>query len=262
MQETTELYKQLLADPNHYTETRLAIGERGSLIDKNQNYITFGGFRILIDFGGADSGFGHNVLHSVETIARVFSEDTLKIGGCPSAEIDITMEKPIGYIPRMARLVPYVRLTDGIRHSEWIQKGVYWLDTRQEPKGYGDTSILKLHGYDTMMKAEIDFPTNKIKYPAKDIDVVNCIANEIGTTLDERTVQNMNRGYLIEMPMGYSAREVLSYIAASYCGCFVMNDIGQLRLIRLKELPTDTNYLCTSDALRYTITFGGDRILV
>lgn len=258
MQETSALYKEIFFSPNCSMETRLAIGESGSLIDNTGSYITFGGFRILVDSGGADTGFGHDIIESMETNGSVFAKRAPEVGDCPSAEIDIEMVKPVAVIPRMARLVPYVRLTDGKRYSEWIKKGVFWLDTRQDSS---DSSI-KLHGFDTMRKAEVDCPVDGLSWPARDIDVVSRIAAQMGTSVDSQTIGIMVHGYLIDMPLGYSSREVLGYIAASYSGCFVMNDAGQLRLLQLAGLTPDTSLLCTSDSTRYNITVGGVYIRV
>lgn len=258
MQETSDLYKELLGSNRCSMEISLAIGENGALIDKTGDYITFGGFRILVDSGGADSGYGHDILQSVETNASMFSGDTPEVGGSISAEISIKMRKPIATIPRMARLVPYIRLTDGKRKSEWVKKGVYWLDTRED----SGNEAITLHGYDTMLKAECECPVDGMSWPATDIAVVQRIAQHMGTTVDERTMEIMDKGYKIEMPTNYSAREVLGYIAGAYGGCFVMSDAGQLRLIQLAGLPEETSLLCTSDAARYTITVGGDRFRV
>ena len=57
MQETSSLYKRLLADPGHWKEYTLVIGETGVLVDDFSNRITFGGTAILVATTGADSGF-------------------------------------------------------------------------------------------------------------------------------------------------------------------------------------------------------------
>ena len=43
MQQTSALYRSLLADPAHWTETRLTIGESGRLCSEHGDVITFGG---------------------------------------------------------------------------------------------------------------------------------------------------------------------------------------------------------------------------
>lgn len=259
MQKTSDLYKELLAG-DHQEETRLSIGETGVLITKDGDDITFGGVSILVGATGADGGYDESVLVTMETDNNLFGGKSPQVGACVSAKIDVEMLKPFGELPPMARLVPYTRLTDGIRHSEWIQKGVFYIDTRKE-KEYGpDLKTIIIHGYDDMLKAEQDYPSSTLSWPARDIDVVREIAAFIGVSIDPRTIPIINRGYLIQYPTGYSCRDVLGYIAAMYAGCFIMSDLGELRLVTIYGIPKETRYLI--DAAGFAITFGGDRILV
>ena len=259
MQKTSDLYKELLAG-DHQEETRLSIGETGVLITKDGEDITFGGVSILVGATGADGGYDESVLVTMETDNNAFGGKYPQVGACVSAEIDVEMLKPFGELPLMARLVPYTRLTDGIRHSEWIQKGVFYIDTRRE-KEYGpDLKTIIIHGYDEMMKAEQDYPSSTLSWPAKDIDVVREIAAFLGVSVDARTIPIINRGYRINYPAGYSCRDTLGYIASMYAGCFVMSDIGELRLIPINGIPKETRYLIENSG--FAITFGGERILV
>lgn len=259
MHETSALYKRLLAGA-HRVETRVAIGETGLLIDEKNNTITFGGVRILVARSGADDGYSEQHLMSVSTHSQVFSNDKPEVGCCVSSEIDLEMLKPAGEIPRMALVVPYVRLTNGVEYSEWIQKGVYYIDTRSSNKDDAGIEILKLHGYDAMMKAEQDYTGSALSWPNTDLNVAKDIARLMGVEVDPDTLAMLTNGYAVQLPSGYTCREVLGYIAAMYAGCFVMSDIGQLRLIQLNGMPAETRYLVDSSG--YAITFGGDRIKV
>lgn len=259
MQKTSDLYQELLAG-DHQEETRLSIGETGVLITKDGDDITFGGVSILVGATGADGGYDESVLVTMETGNNAFGGKSPQVGACVSAQIDVEMLKPFGELPPMARMVPYTRLTDGQRYSEWIQKGVFYIDTRKE-KEYGpDLKTIILRGYDDMLKAEQDYPSSALAWPAKDIDVVREIATFLGVSVDARTVPIINRGYRINYPAGYSCRDTLGYIAAMYAGCFVMSDLGELRLITLYGIPKETRYLI--EPAGFAITFGGDRILV
>lgn len=259
MQETSALYQELLAS-NHKMDTRLAIGETGVLITKQGDSITFGGVSILTGATGADGGYDESLLVSMETEGRMFSQETPSVGDCIVGQIDIEMHKPFGEIPDRARMVPYVRLTDGVRYSEWIQKGVYYIDTRVSKDDGSSIKKIVIQGYDDLRKAEQDYPDSTIEWPAKDIDVVKEIASFIGVSIDARTLPIINRGYLIQYPAGYSCRDVLGYIAAMYAGSFIMSDLGELRLVRLNEIPKETRYLITKEG--NAISFGGVRILV
>lgn len=265
MQQTSALYKELLSlyqagTPNVKFETSLAIGETGVLITKRGESITFGGVSILIGTSGGDGGYDDALLISLDADFQVFSDESPTVGNCVSAEIDVVMIKPIGELPRQARITPYVRLTDGTRHSEWIQKGVFYIDTRGKVEDGSNIEKIQIHGYDDMLKTEQDYPASTLSWPAKDIDVVREIAAFIGVSLDPRTIPIINRGYRIQYPTGYSCRDVLGYIAAAYAGCFVMSDLGELRLITIYGIPKETRYLIEPSG--FAITFGGDRILV
>lgn len=259
MQQTSDLYRELLAT-NYRTETRLAIGEAGRLITKQGDSITFGGTSILVGASGADGGYDETILISLGTESRVFGEETPTVGCCVAGEIDIEMLKPVSEIQKQARLVPYVRLTDGVRYSEWIQKGVFYLDTRQKKEDGSNIEKLVIHGYDAMLKAEQTYPSSSLRWPAKDIDVVRELAEFLDVSVDSRTEALMAWGYRIQYPAEYSCREVLSYIAAMYAGCFIMSDLGELRLVTINGIPAETRYLIA--VAGQPITFGGVRILV
>ena len=259
MQSTSDLYQDILAAP-HSAEVRLAIGETGRLITKRGENITFGGVSILVGATGADGGYDESVLIHLSTDVQLFSEDTVTLGSCVSSELDVSMIKPFGEIPRQARLVPYVRITNGVQYSEWIQKGVFFVDTRVVDTDGSGIEYLNLHGYDSMLKTEQDYPSSSLDWPARDIEVVVEIATFIGVSVDNRTFGYINRGYLIQYPSDYSCRDVLGYIASMYAGCFIMSDLGDLRFVPFYAIPKETRYLVTQG--RQIITFGGDRILV
>ena len=261
MQNTSALYDELIDEPNHWFECALAIGESGRLIDEIGEVLIFGNTAILVDSGGAESAFREEVLMSMSTTHSVFNEQYPTVGSAVSGEIDVTMIRPAGDIPKMARIVPFVRVTDGERHSEWLQKGVYYIDTRETSHNSNGLDILTIHGYDTMLKFEMNYPSDSVNnYPMLDTDMVQFLANSINISVDPRTWERMTEAYEFPLPVGYSSREVLGAIAASYGGNFVMSDEGQLLLIRLSDLPRETNFLVTESG--DVLIFGDDKIIV
>lgn len=257
MQTTSKLYQKIFSGP-HRMETSLVIGESGNLTDEKGNRILFGGTSILIATGGPNTGYTKNRLISVTTTARAFT-DKKTVGNCISQQIKVSMIKPFGYIPRMARMSLYIRLVNNEEASEWIPRGVFFIDTRSTDKQKG-FEILNIHGYDAMLKAEADFPPSKLDWPAKDIDVVTDIARFMDVGLDSRTLNVMTEGYLIQNPIEYSCREILSFIAASYGGNWIITDAGELRLLPWNSQPPETSYLVDQAGNR--ITFGGVHIIV
>lgn len=259
MQETSALYREIISG-TYTVETRVAIGDTGLLVDKKGDYITFGGTRILVATSAADGGYDEKMLAEVSTTGALFDGDEPEVGACVSREVNLKMLKPAGAIAGMQRIAVYSRVTDGKRHSEWLPQGVYFLDSAEEDSEDESVRWINIHGYDTMMFAEQDYPAETaLSWPATDIDVVREIAAAMNVQVDSRTVAMMTSGYKVQYT-AYSLREYLSYIAAMYAGCFIISETGELRLVCFWDIPKETNYLV--DHSGYSITFGGVRILV
>lgn len=260
MQSTSQLYKDILSTNDYWYETSITIGEAGRLITERADIIRFAGTAVLISSSAAEAGYREVSIESVETRQRVFG-DTPTVGNCIAGEITVRMLRPAGEIERRAMIKPYVRVTDGVRYSEWIQKGVYFIDTREYTASYDAVNLMTIHGYDAMLMTEMDYPSDsQHDYPLLDITMVEHIAQAIGVDVDPRTRAIMTLGYRFPLPVGYSSREVLSMIASAYGGNFIMNDRGELRLVLLNELPAETGLLL--DHAGYRLKFGTTRIKV
>lgn len=144
--------------------------------------------------------------------------------------------------------------------SEWIQQGVYYIDTREITQNEDGLDVLTIHGFDAMLKAEQDYASNAVIGDNYDTAYVTAIAGQMGVSVDPRTWDIMGAGHIITFPLGYSCREILGYIACLYVGSFVMTDEGKLRLVSLLTLPAETNLLI--DAGGDVIIFGTDAILI
>ena len=229
MQTTSALYQSLVLDPNARKQVQIVI---------------------------AGVTYGENQIVSLSTTSGLFIEDTMGIGGAVAKEIDLVLRQP-GNIPRMAQMIPSYRLVKGTQASEWIQKGIYYIDTRSVDEV---TGVMTIHGYDDMLKAEqVWEPAQSLEFPMTMVQAVNVIAQLMGVTLDPRTV--LNQSYTIDYPANnYTLRDVLRYIAVANAGNWITTDDGKLRLVSFGEIPTETNYLVEEDG--DAITFGGDRILV
>ena len=226
MRQTSALFRQLLRDPLARREVKLRIG-------------------------GED--YGEDRLVSLRTFGGMFAGGPMTAGGAVAGEIEAVL-RSWGEIPRMAELVPFVRLTNGVQSSEWLQKGVYFIDTRTQD------GVLTLHGFDGMLKGEAEWvPGQALVFPMPMDEAAAEIARLMGTTIDPRSA--ISHTYTIDYPAnGYTLRDILRFIAAAHGGNFVMNDLGQLRLLVLGDLPAETHYLV--DEYGDALVFGGDRILV
>ncbi len=224
MQTTSALWQTLLASPNHRKEVKISIN-------------------------GVD--YGEEAIVSLRTSGNCFGTDRLTVGLAPAGEIDLAIREISANIPRMAALLPYVRLTDGAQTSEWLQKGVYYIDTRET----GADGVLRIHGYDAMLKTAAVQPYSSLTWPALDIDAVGEIASILGVAVDSRTTALMTQGYRIPLPAAYTMRETLENIAALYGGSFVMSETGELRLVCLWDLierdpPVNPQDFTVSGSLR------------
>ena len=260
MYDVSQTWTTLMANPLHWFEQSVVIGERGILINERGNRITFGGDGLLVSQGDADGGFKENWIFEMSISQRAFSDDSPSVGACLSAEIDLKILRPLGEIPRMALIAPYIRVTDGTTHSEWVPQGKFYIDTREYSQNDDNLPTVTLHGYDAMLMAEQAYPNTTHSWPYVDTSVVQEIADTMKVGVDPRTWAVMNHAYRISTPAGYSMREVLSNIGAAYCGNWICNYDGDLLLVSLNSYPPETNYIVNEQG--YAITFGGDRILV
>lgn len=241
MYSVSALWGTLIADPEHWFETKAII---------------------------AGTEYGQDQIMEMSVALRMFSEQQPGVGGCLAGELKLKMLAPATPVPRMARIEPYVRVTNGAQTSEWIPQGKFFIDTRETTRNDDGLPITTFTAFDSMLKAEGEFPPTTQSYPRADIDVVKEIAKAMGlqsnitgtSGIDDRTIELMTNGYQIGLPVGYTMREVLSNIAAMYAGNWYMNYDGQLLLSAVNGIPVETNYLV--DNIGDAITFGGDRILV
>ena len=197
-------------------------------------------FEVKVNIAGTD--YGMDKLTSLRTSNAVFGHGSPQIGLAPAGEISLSVYAESSAVPRMAELRPYVRAVNDTQQSEWIAKGVYYIDTRETDSA---TGIMTIHGYDRMLMAERDYPSTSHAWPSSDISVVTEIAQLLGVTVDSRTTALMTGGYSIPLPAQYTLRETLQYIAALYGGSFVLTDAGTLRLVCLWNLSSSADVALT-----------------
>ena len=199
-------------------------------------------------------------LIGLQTVLNAFSRNEVSVGSCVSGEIDVVFFGDDTSVPRQAKLIPYVRVRNDEEASEWLKKGVFYVDTRTKIKDKSRLKKITLHGYDSMLKADTDYTSSALKWPAKDIDVVAEIASQMDVEVDSRTYEYMITSYLIPDYRGYTKREIQGYIAAIYASCCIMSEEGKLLLLPIWALPRDLWLLANEND--DVIEIGGDCILV
>ena len=285
MQNTSALYRQLYALQNHWFETKVNIN--GVDYHEDQLFAVSTSSQLFArnpDVGKAVAGEINVTLIDpaedipVMAVVRpyvrvcgyiVAAEQPRVMGGIvyltDASSIDGEDIATLDGAAINSNIVYYPNITE-LQQSEWLPKGVYYIDTRQTSHNDDGVTLMELHGYDAMLKAEQYWGDDMMPpggWPEEgltDIQVVQMIAEKMDVAVDSRTVTDMDGGYKIPMPIGYTLREVLGYLAAPYLGCFIMTEQGKLRMVSILDLPPETNYLI--DNAGYAITFGGDRILV
>ena len=263
MQSVSSLFQSIVDSGEYFVETNLIICPNTILPDAD--YVDNTHKQLVQTYA-----YNEEQLWNIKTNRNTFSNNSPQVGCATCGEIDVEMKYPSVPIPTMARITPYVRVisNDEQSVSEWIRKGVFFIDSREVTKNDDDLRMLTLHGYDSMMKANNNYPWSSEASP-KDYEAVLAIADAIGVKVDSRTIKidngqiifsesAINKKYTVVAPIGYAMIETLGHIAGAYGGNFIINDLGMLQLIQLCDLPAETNYL--TDEMYNPITFGGDRI--
>ena len=243
MQTTSALYKSILSG-EHWFESRVVLEGVGT--------------------------FDIDSIVSLRIVKELF-KSTPSVGNAISSEIFVELLEPEVAIPKACKIIPYVRVCNNTYNpltkvytaaqSEWLQQGVFFIDTREVLSDGYSTARLLLHGYDALLKADIDFPSQTHAFPTTPLQIVLDVAAAIGVALDTRTVDLLSGdSYAINLPSNYSCREVLQIVAGMFVGNFTMSYDGKLLLRAIYDLPPETNFLITRDG--EAIVFGEDRILV
>lgn len=209
------------------------------------------------DIAGKMYGPDVEVTHSVDSGLY----EQFGIGGASTAKLTISLFA--SGIPRAASIRRYIRLRNGERISEWIPKGVFFVNRRSEEDGYWT-----VEAFDAMRKAEQPWePDQSLEFPLPMPEAVSEFARIMGVEIDPRT--KLNPAYTIDYPASdpesdtgdyYSIRQELQWIAAAHAGNWIITDEGKLLLVPLLSIPEETSYLVTEHGR--AIVIGGKRILV
>lgn len=180
-------------------------------------------------------GFAGDSILELRTRIAVFGESgNLTVGKAPARTLRARVRWNGELPPDGAEIRPYIRITDGTRYSEWLPKGVFYID--QKELNY-DRTCLTILAYDVMMKAETAY-TTELTFPAADIQIVREISEILGADIDARTYRLMTKGFTLERRDGWTVREALGDAAGLYAGSFITSDEGKLRLVSLFDAPS------------------------
>lgn len=201
------------------------------------------------DINGVWYGPDQEISHSVSS--ELYPE--FGIGNATAASLKMSLFS--SGIPRGATIKRFIRLKNGTQVSEWLPKGVFFINRRAK-----DGDRWSVEAFDAMRKAEAVWePDQSIPFPLTMPNAVKEFARIMGISIDSRTY--LDASYTIDYPANnYTIRDELRFIAVAHAGNWVITDTGELLLVPLISVPKETNYLVTEKG--DAITFGGVRILV
>lgn len=265
MQSTSAIYKQILANPNHRFEIAVTVGNSGVLITEDKEWIDFGALylagsmidsktAVLVESGSPEDGVRENALISLTTSNKLFPDNTPTIGNAVAGEIELQM-LDLGFnVPRMAEIRPYVRATDGTNTSEWIPQGVFYTDTRYITTNKDGLDIWTITGFDAMLKADQPYPYDTQEAASAVVRIIAGLMG-LGDQIDPHVWEIIpsDAGEAVQCSGEYTAREHLQFIAALYGGNWTITNEGKLNLVRINDMPYETNLL--TDEIGFTINF-------
>lgn len=247
MQEVTSLYQEIFNSGNYYVETRVVICASDHVVIQRDidNVYTRSSIQ------SEPFSFDESMLWSVKTKKKVFKNNYPEVGCCICGEMDMQMIMPNVGIEKASKMCIYVRLVSNeepesgqqVKISEWIPKGVFFIDTRENTENRDDLILLSFHGYDSMMMSNKLYGDTTLEFPAKPIPLIEDIARQMGVTLEQDSYQYFTFDYDLNPPAQYTMRETLGFIGSIFGGNWVINDRGELKFIPIWNLPVETNLL-------------------
>lgn len=160
-------------------------------------------------------------------IERNLLENTAEVGNATAAVLTLEISQRAA-IPKRARIEVKYRLALNDARTDYIPKGIFWINTREKAGRY-----LKLTCYDAMLMTQQDYLSDVTAddWPKQETDCVAEIARRIGTEIDLRTKIGTGDNHRVSMPVGRTMREVLEQIAAANGGNWCITPAGRLLLV-------------------------------
>ena len=223
-QQTSELWKRLVRDPDTRREYRVKIN---------------------------DVEYGEDALISHSVSGGLF--ETVGIGHAAAAVLNLTLVAPD--VPRGAKIERDVRLVFGDEESEWLPKGRFWTNRRSESDGIWD-----IEAFDALRRGAVPYVQKgeQDEWDSNVTKVVADIAAMLDVELDPRN--QLDDSIEVGHPGDRTVQTVLCHIGAAHGGNWYITDAGLLRLVLLNSAPAETSLLV--DEYGDYITLGGVRIRV
>lgn len=205
-----------------------------------------------------------NEIKSMSTDSVLF--DDFSIGNVISREIRVKIAGLTDYEDGTV-LRPQIRVYDpvGIRYSDWLSKGVFYIADRSVDER---AEMIEFTGYCKLIDTDYVFFKTGTWTSQTALAIVNAIATDLGVQVhpDTTTLLTTRSKTISSIPAmgenGTTAREMLSYIGVMYAGNWIIDDTGKLRLIALSDLPAETNYLITHNGDAFLVELGTEDVII
>ncbi|MBR1820457.1 MAG: hypothetical protein IJ769_02410 [Clostridia bacterium] len=176
---------------------------------------------------------------SAPAINRALTQDGLSVGNAVSASCQFSVLTDDS-IPRAAKVVIRMRLSDGEKVSEWLPAGTFFVSHREKD---AVTGLTALECYDAMLKANAAY-SREGAWPRSMAEVAAEIAEALGVGLDPRTRLQKGDDFMVSLPeAGMTMREVLCGIASAQGGNWVVTQQNKLRLLTLGSTEDEAEAL-------------------
>lgn len=184
--------------------------------------------------------YDQSTIYSIPKISSALFEK-FSVGNAVASSLILSVY-PQGTIPPMSSVDIYFRVKNATQTSSWFPKGKFFIDVRKLNKD----GVLSLECYDAMLKTEYTFMESGAWTERSARSVVNTIASDIGVYVEQSTLDTLYYSSLriSSIPVigedGTTGRDILCGIASALGGNFIMDELGQLKLVQLVA-PTTTH---------------------
>lgn len=186
------------------------------------------------------------------------------IGNAIAAELDFWVKEK-GTIPSMAEIDLYYRVANATSQSEWKPKGQFFIDVREKDF----SGLLHITAFDAMLKANYTFMESGTWTSTTALATVQMIAGDMGVTINADTLALLTNDTktVPSVPVigenGTMGKEMLESIAAMYGGNFIIDELGELKLVQLVTPAANINIHNLTAALSTAPAFDAiDRVVL
>ena len=165
----------------------------------------------------------------------LLSGSSLSVGNCVAGTLTFTV-MTTDTIEKSAEVSIKYRIKNASLISEWMTSGPYWVNKRTV-----NDDLVTFECYDAMLKGNQPYIDNDttLNWPKPMLTVVQRCAQQMGLTIDARTVIKTGEDYKVPMPdSGTTLLTILGNIAAVHGANWVVTDDNKLRMINVVTAPT------------------------